>query len=101
MTEIRQTFNAARTNLAADALRKAAWVLLYAHEEGFFKAACQVYLKAINAEHLRFAELEETLATQSLRPVILGLGNGHPFFTWPRGALGLPARAQSNRAEFD
>lgn len=53
--------------------RKALLVMLYAHFEGFCKAALTVFVRTVNRENLECGQLNSTLAAAALQKVFAGL----------------------------
>lgn len=107
VNELRHLANSISSNSDEDlrtVVRKASVVMVYAHLEGFFKAALGVYIKAVNAERLPVGELDEALAVAALRPEWKSLANGEPSPTlsWsvpPKRTSGLQA-STLRRVEF-
>jgi hypothetical protein len=72
-----------RTKEQQNRHRRALVVMLYAHFEGFWKAAFSIYVKAINSEAILCKDATHSLVAASLFELFAGLSDyqkKHPFF---------------------
>lgn len=60
-----------------DRFRRAMVVMLYSHFEGFWKAAFMIYVKALNAENIAFAEANHALLAASATNIFEALADSN------------------------